>query len=602
MLSPIRDLADLAALRFTPDKRALGLTAVLALALSSAPGLAGLDLQGDSGEKAVKRCGVKLFEHASFRGRGQVFYSDDPDLRDNGIGDNQASSAEVLPGSTVTLYGRPNYRGQRTVLYVDEADLGTREVGNDRVSSLQVRCEPPAAPETLAAESLFEAALSDLTRRQEESAEVASLKKRTVMITVTFDDQSVEHGAGALLCREDSRSYILTARHLLFGKRSADGSLPDRRPVRSEITFFQNNLPTIVHDWADGDNNLTVHQMPERELAVLSFPDQGESWSEYRAWHSLTDSLTGGSGAASVRPVEWTRDVERDRPAVLAVGYRESSRKRWVAQWGALLPGEGYLIYHSAPLVEGFSGGPLFHASGPLLGIHLETVAGEAIGAEAGSFYSKAISVEDILPSVGSWLPPKCRQDFVETLLPHRLLAAADKLEAVWPYRDLRFHFGPYRVTYLKVLPIGPPPFHGVWRRTGISLDEGNGRLWDGECTETRQGRISVSRTQRRSTLHCAFQRPGGEEAVDISFEGREGRAERRGQEGSTSALRISASGTRPDVWNLLHAEGGPFVGAIHDDTIWLGPSLVGKTRSTAGLASAVLLAFSETYMPDAWD
>lgn len=84
--------------------------------------------------------GVTLYEHQDFQGRSETFHGDDPELRDNLIGADRASSVRVDPGCEVILFEHPDYRGRSAVLERSEPDLARTRVGNDTVSSLQIRC------------------------------------------------------------------------------------------------------------------------------------------------------------------------------------------------------------------------------------------------------------------------------------------------------------------------------------------------------------------------------------------------------------------------------------------------------------------------------
>lgn len=88
-----------------------------------------------------ERPGVTLYEHEGFRGRSVKFFEDDPYLKDNPLGQDWASSAEVDPGCEVTLYEDIDYGGRSATLWEDVARLSNVGIGNDRVSSVRVYCE-----------------------------------------------------------------------------------------------------------------------------------------------------------------------------------------------------------------------------------------------------------------------------------------------------------------------------------------------------------------------------------------------------------------------------------------------------------------------------
>ena len=89
-------------------------------------------------EPPPKKEGVTLFGDVDYRGTSEVFYESDPNLRDNRIGNDRASSIRVPRGYVVTLYEHADFQGRSVVLRNDEAKLGGTPLGNDAVSSLRV--------------------------------------------------------------------------------------------------------------------------------------------------------------------------------------------------------------------------------------------------------------------------------------------------------------------------------------------------------------------------------------------------------------------------------------------------------------------------------
>ncbi len=91
------------------------------------------------------RDGVALYRGAGFNGTREVFYEDDPDLRNNRIG-GTASSVRVGPGCRATLYSEPGYRGRSEEIGSDVHDLGRTRLGNGGAASLRVRCDGQSDP------------------------------------------------------------------------------------------------------------------------------------------------------------------------------------------------------------------------------------------------------------------------------------------------------------------------------------------------------------------------------------------------------------------------------------------------------------------------
>ena len=85
--------------------------------------------------------GVTLYELSGLRGENETFYADDPDLGDNRLGRNRASSVRVPDGCTVTLYDRVGYGGSFVTLSRDVLNLTGTKVGSNDVSSLKGDCQ-----------------------------------------------------------------------------------------------------------------------------------------------------------------------------------------------------------------------------------------------------------------------------------------------------------------------------------------------------------------------------------------------------------------------------------------------------------------------------
>jgi hypothetical protein len=84
--------------------------------------------------------GVILFEHDNYNGAQETFMADDPDLRNNVIGNDKASSIKVPAGCVATLYEHINYQGKSETFRGNDNWLGDNTIGNDSVSSIKVKC------------------------------------------------------------------------------------------------------------------------------------------------------------------------------------------------------------------------------------------------------------------------------------------------------------------------------------------------------------------------------------------------------------------------------------------------------------------------------
>lgn len=214
--------------------------------------------------------------------------------------------------------------------------------------------------------------------------ELERLQEQTVMIDVVRRDGSEAVGAGVVLCQRDDRVYVATAHHVLAGERPG-GSQVLRRPERVEIRFFHDSPPAFVEE-RGGVSRLELHPRRDLDFLLLSFP--------------LLPRLP--STAAVATPAAVAAGLEDvDRPGVVAVGYRKTPLETWAVERGALVRRAGDALEHTAALVEGFSGGPLFDEAGALIGINVSRIAGDEARGEA-------LVVERILREIDKSVPADC--------------------------------------------------------------------------------------------------------------------------------------------------------------------------------------------------
>lgn len=90
---------------------------------------------------------VTLYEHENYRGRAEVFRSDDPNLSNSDIGANSVSSIKLryyppherpAPRAMIKVYKDNNFRGRSEILSQSDADLSDNIIGNDAISSLKI--------------------------------------------------------------------------------------------------------------------------------------------------------------------------------------------------------------------------------------------------------------------------------------------------------------------------------------------------------------------------------------------------------------------------------------------------------------------------------
>ena len=86
--------------------------------------------------------GATLYEAINLGGASETFYTDMPDLRSTGFGQDRASSVVVDEGCRVILYSDIDYGGRSIVLEGGEVlSLHRTSLGSNTLSSLRVKCD-----------------------------------------------------------------------------------------------------------------------------------------------------------------------------------------------------------------------------------------------------------------------------------------------------------------------------------------------------------------------------------------------------------------------------------------------------------------------------
>jgi trypsin-like peptidase len=224
------------------------------------------------------------------------------------------------------------------------------------------------------------------------------LKAQTVMISVSREAGGKEVGSGVVLCQDESQVYVLTARHVVFGKSQGDTREADAGEIdRIEISFFTNFAPTVV----EGKQEKVITKQSagkRRDLLLLTIPLQAVLPATAVLSTAPTGADTEGQAGGSA-------------PTVYAVGSEQAQGKlatSWTFVTGALVRQDPEFLYHSAPITPGFSGGPLFNESGALVGINVDIKSGLEIGAQPGVQYGRALPIGPVLETINKWLPGSC--------------------------------------------------------------------------------------------------------------------------------------------------------------------------------------------------
>jgi len=298
------------------------------------------------------------------------------------------------------------------------------------------------------------------------------LKAETVMILVHRENGGAETGSGIILCQNDDQTYILTARHVLYGKAPGGRPTPGLLDIsRIEISFYKNIAPPIVED--EGQEVITKQAAgPRRDLLLLTVPVLTVLPAKARS--GLVPAAEPGGG----------------QPTAYAIGYGQDGGKTqsWAAVEGKLLAWEPDALHHSAPITPGFSGGPLFNESGGLIGINIGTET--ALGSAGKSESYLALPIEKVIETIDKWLPATCLagqnplKEAAAAIYRRGMQAVSTKdwskaerlmrlaLEK-WPWEGGSLHLQGMRYTlYLPQYHLGLALYYGKQRACGEALRE----------------------------------------------------------------------------------------------------------------------------------
>ncbi len=203
-------------------------------------------------------------------------------------------------------------------------------------------------------------------------AVVEALKASTVKITVEHSE-GTSTGSGIILCQQDGRLDILTAKHVLTGQGLVDDSGERSQRFRGvesyQVAFFRNSpLPIRAPAGA-----AIVQKAEYKDLALLTLAGVDAPVAMVRIGESA--ALRSGVEVESVGHLDvdwdWTRGEVRS---------------------------VGEFIRHSSDIDRGHSGGPVFNAAGEVVGLNLQKYRGVA----------RAIPIEEAMLTVRRWIDPRC--------------------------------------------------------------------------------------------------------------------------------------------------------------------------------------------------
>ncbi len=203
-------------------------------------------------------------------------------------------------------------------------------------------------------------------------ADTELLKASTVKITVEHSE-GTSTGSGIILCQQDGRLDILTAKHVLTGQGLVDDSgerSPRFRGVKAHRVAFHRNSPPPVHAPL---GTAIIRKAEFKDLALLTLIGVDAPVTTVRVGDST--ALRAGVEVESVGHLDvdwdWTRGTVRS---------------------------VGEFIRHSSDIDRGHSGGPVFNAAGEVVGLNLQEFRGVA----------RAMSIEEAMSTIREWIDPRC--------------------------------------------------------------------------------------------------------------------------------------------------------------------------------------------------
>lgn len=210
------------------------------------------------------------------------------------------------------------------------------------------------------------------------------LNAQTVKITVQHA-AGKEIGSGIILCRTESRIYVLTAKHVLFGEGAKDelgqSTQRFRRISTVEVEFYQNRYPTIKGNLEE----FNFKRVESKDLALIWFDIQAGG-------NSLETAVL--NPAAEVGLLQ----------EVYTTGHPVDLQRDWFLTTGRVNQAAEYIFY-SADLERGYSGGPLVNDRDELIGINTQTQR-----TPGGLITAQAIPINEVLNAIKRWIDPVCLQ------------------------------------------------------------------------------------------------------------------------------------------------------------------------------------------------
>lgn len=204
------------------------------------------------------------------------------------------------------------------------------------------------------------------------------LRARTAQIRVRDTDGNEYVGSGVVLCQDEGRLYVLTARHVLNGKmppgRHAIGTRPFE-PERVTVRFPEEHAPRF----RESAKRVIVGESSRLDVALLALPQAPSAWR----------APVGRVGAARELAVG---------DEIRSYGYSTSADKAWYPEPGTVTE-VGEVLGYRPNIDSGYSGGPVFDARGALVGINTYTL---------GDRLSEAVPIEQVQEEIAPWLGRAC--------------------------------------------------------------------------------------------------------------------------------------------------------------------------------------------------
>ncbi|MGH0037132.1 MAG: S1 family peptidase [Myxococcota bacterium] len=210
-------------------------------------------------------------------------------------------------------------------------------------------------------------------------ADADYLKDSVVRIDVKRRGGEFHAGSGFIVCQDERRIFVLTAKHVLSGSGDPNPS-GDSAPLaglRKIEVSFRGGVPASIRSRPE---DFAPRWARDTDIALLVF------------------EVESPGGLAVAKPALDAR-LEVGAP-VRTIGYSKTSGQAWFTQDG-LIRDEGEFLLFEPATDEGYSGGPVFDAGGRVIAINRSTQQG---------LFTAATRIDRAFEFANPHLPRSCRR------------------------------------------------------------------------------------------------------------------------------------------------------------------------------------------------